>query len=312
MTRRSSMELRPLGDSGLSVSLIGLGCNNFGWRIDEKQTRRVVDAALGAGITFFDTADIYGDGASERQLGAALSSCRDDVIVATKFGHRNGPDFGLPKGSRKHVRRATEDSLRRLGTDYIDLQYQHNPDPDTPIDETLGELWALMDEGKIRAIGCTNVTARQLAAAEAAARAAGRPHFSVLQGRYSIINRAVGEEMIPMCRAYGMGFVPWCPLESGLLTGKYRRNESPPANSRLAAWRMDISEEEWDKADRAAAVAGQLGVTPLQLAMGALASQPAITSIIAGATGPEQVAQNVAAAARRFTAAELSRLESER
>jgi aryl-alcohol dehydrogenase-like predicted oxidoreductase len=310
MNSVNTLEAKPLGDSGIDVSAIGLGCNNLGWRIDARQTQRVVDAALDAGINFFDTADMYGKGASETELGAALGARRSEVTVATKFGHRNGPDFGVPKGSAAHVRRATEDSLTRLNTDYIDLQYQHSPDASTPIEETLEELWRLMDEGKIRAIGCSNFDADQIRGAENAARAAGRPHFCVLQSRYNIIDRSAAETLIPLCREYGMGFVPWYPLASGLLTGKYTRGEAPPEGSRFEAWSVSVQDDDWDRAERAAAFADRHGATLLETALSGLASEPEITSIIAGATRPEQLSENIRASARRFSDGELTELHT--
>jgi len=303
-----SAERRPLGDSGLEVSVAALGCNNLGRRIDADQTQRVVDAALEQGITFFDTADMYGGGASERVLGAALGDRRADVVIATKFGHPRGPDFGVPKGSAEHVRRATEESLERLATDYIDLQYLHSPDPDTPIEVTLEALWTLIDEGKVRAIACSNFSAVQLEEAEQVARSAGKPHFSAVQNKYNIIERGGGRDVLPLCREYGIGFVPWFPLASGLLTGKYTRGAKPPAGSRFETWGTEVSDEQWDAAERADAFAQELGWTLHELALGGLASEPGITSVIAGATSPEQLSANVAATAKRLDEGQLERL----
>jgi len=303
-----ALERRPLGDSGIDVSFVGLGGNNFGLRIDAETTTAVVSAALEAGITFFDTADMYGDGESEVLLGRALGGLREEVVVATKFGYRNGFDFGAPKGSAAHVRRSTEDSLRRLGTDYIDLQYHHSPDPETPVRETLEALWELMDEGKIRAIGCSNYSADQLQEAEDVAQEAGRPHFCVLQAKYNIVARDAREELIPLCRELGIGFVPWYPLHSGLLSGKYVRGAEPPAGSRLEAWKTAISDEEWEQAAKASAFAEARGLSLLELALGGLASESAVTSIIAGATSPAQVEQNVLAAQTRLSEPDVAAL----
>jgi aryl-alcohol dehydrogenase-like predicted oxidoreductase len=228
------VRVRALGAGGPQVSVVGLGCNNFGSRVDEAGTRAVVDAALEVGITLFDTADIYGSGGrSEEYLGAALEGRRDRVVLATKFGHPSGVDFGVPRGSREHIRRAVEESLRRLRTDWIDLYQQHRPDESTPIEETLGALTELVNEGKVRFIGSSNFTAAQVEEAEDAARSRGLARFVSAQNEYSFLRRDAEHELLPTCERLGIGVLPYFPLASGLLTGKYRRGEPAPPGSRL-------------------------------------------------------------------------------
>ncbi len=232
------MRYNPLGDSGLMVSVVGVGCNAFGARIDEDQTKAVVDAAIEQGITLFDTADSYGDGASEELLGRALGTRRESVLVATKFGmgDHDAEHFGA-HGSRRYVRRAVEASLRRLGTDYIDLYQLHRPDPITPIDETLDAMSDLVTEGKVRYLGSSNLSAWQVADADWVARTAGYHRFVSAQNEYSLYNRSAEDELLPACERFGIGLLPYFPLAYGLLTGKYRRGEAAPAGSRLEARR---------------------------------------------------------------------------
>src|SRR5690606_16918075 len=248
------MRYRRLGDSGLVVSAVGVGCNNFGRRLDADGTRAVVEAALEVGINFFDTADIYGDphGTSEEQLGAALKGRRDDVVIATKFGMdmhgANGPDYGA-RGARRYVMRAVEASLRRLNTDYIDLYQMHEPDPGTPIEETLSALDDLVRSGKARYIGCSHFAGWQIADAAWPARSAGLTRFISAQNHYNLLNREVEAEVLPACQRFGLGMLPYYPLASGLLTGKYRRGEKPPAGSRLAAggrYAERLAKAPWD------------------------------------------------------------------
>jgi aryl-alcohol dehydrogenase-like predicted oxidoreductase len=285
------VQQQPLGDSGLTVSRVGLGCNNFGGRIDKERSRAVVEAALEAGITFFDTAHSYGDGLSEAYLGELLEGRRDQVVLATKFGGRSEDSHGLRKGSRAYVRASLAESLERLRTDYVDLYYLHFPDAETPIAETLAALQELLDEGSVRAIGCSNLSIEQLREAEAAG------HFPALQENYNLLEREVEAELLPFCRAHGIGFVPYFPLASGLLTGKYRRGEPPPAGTRLADWSLPVPEDPWDELERLDAFARERGHTLLELAIAGLASQPGVSSVIAGATTPQQVRANAAAAA---------------
>jgi aryl-alcohol dehydrogenase-like predicted oxidoreductase len=285
------MELVDLGESGLRVSRVGLGCNNFGGRIDFAATRSVVEAALEAGVTFFDTAAIYGAGGdSERFLGEVLQGRRDEVVLATKFGW--GQERG--DGSPETVRASIEESLERLGTDFVDLYYLHKPDPETPIDETLGALDGLLRQGKVRAIGCSNFSAEQLSEADRVAHENGLGRFTVLQNHYSVLRRDDDEDVLPLCRELGVSYIPYFPLASGLLTGKYRRGEPAPDGTRLAG--REIEEERFDRVEACASFAEDHGHSLHELAICALASTPGVGSIIAGATKPEQVRANVAAA----------------
>lgn len=297
------MTYRRLGDSGLVVSVVGIGCNNFGRKLDLDGTRAVVDAALDAGITLFDTADIYGEpqGGSEELLGQALKGRRDDVVVATKFGMDmnglNGPDFGA-RGSRRYIARAVEASLRRLGTDHIDLYQMHEPDPGTPIDETLAALDDLVRDGKVRYLGNSNFSGWQIADADWVASSNGRARFISAQNHYSLLERSVEAEVIPACERFGLGMLPFFPLANGLLTGKYKREAQPPAGSRLSGggrYAERLAAADWDTIEAIEAYAAERGLTMLQVAIGGLAAQPAVTSVIAGATTPEQVVANAAA-----------------
>lgn len=280
------------------VSVVGVGCNAFGARIDEDQTREVVHAALDAGITLFDTADVYGDGVSEEFLGRALGSRREDVIVATKFGmgDHDSEHFGA-HGSRRYVRRAVEASLRRLGTDYIDLYQLHRPDPITPMEETLSAMSDLVTEGKVRYIGSSNLSAWQVADADWIARASGLHRFISAQNEYSLYNRLAEDELVPACEHLGVGVLPYFPLAYGLLTGKYGRDTQAPEGSRLA--RSDQAERlasaDWDRIDALRDFADSRDISLLTLAIGGLAALPAVGSVISGATRPEQVRANVEA-----------------
>jgi aryl-alcohol dehydrogenase-like predicted oxidoreductase len=300
------MELVELGGSGLRVSRVGLGCNNFGGRIGFDETQAVVEAALDAGITFFDTAEVYGSGGgSERFLGELLEGRRERAIIATKFAWE--ADAG--GGSAESVRRAIAGSLERLRTDYIDLYYLHRPDSKTPIGETLGALDSLVEAGTVRAIGCSNFSAEQLAEADRVARELGTARFTVLQNQYSLLVRGDEEDVLPACRDLGVGYVPYFPLGSGLLTGKYRRGEPAPEGTRLHG--REIEDERLARVERLTSYADERGHTILELAISALASTPGITSIIAGATRPEQVRANAAAAdGWRLDADELAALAS--
>lgn len=295
------METTPLGGSDLHVSRVGLGCNNFGRRIDRAATAAVVEAALEAGITFFDTADIYGSGDSERFLGAALGTRRDTVVIATKFGQ--DADVPGPGGSPAHVRRALELSLERLGTDVVDLYYYHRPDGVTPLAETLGTMRELVDEGEVRWLGLSNVGLEQLDEA-----AASEAPVVAVQNRYSLMDRRDDADVLPRCRELGIGYVPYFPLESGLLTGKYRRGAPAPAGTRLADTPTSLSDERFDRVEALTAFAAERGRTLLELAIGGLASMPGIASVIAGATSPEQVHANVAAGDWALDEAELDGL----
>jgi len=294
------MTYRPLGNSGLMVSSIGLGTNAFGSRIDADRTRAVVDAAIDAGITLFDTSDTYGVGASEELLGRSLGSRRDDVVVATKFGMdmggANGPDWGA-RASRRYVRKAVEASLRRLGTSYIDLYQLHQPDLVTPIEETLEALTELVQEGKVRYIGCSNFAAWEVVDAHWTATSAGLRPFVSAQNEYSLYNRAAEEELIPALEQLGMSLIAYFPLAYGLLTGKYRRGEKAPEGTRLAAENQAhrLAGADWDRIEALHAFADERGISILDVAVGGLAAQPTVGSVIAGVTRPEQVEGNVRA-----------------
>jgi aryl-alcohol dehydrogenase-like predicted oxidoreductase len=301
------MDIRPIGS--LRVAVVGLGCNNFGRRVDAAGADRVVAAALDAGVNFFDTADIYGDTHSEELLGRALGARRRDVVVATKFGM---PVDERRKGARpEYVRRALEDSLRRLGTDYVDLYQLHEPDPETPISATLEALDGLVREGKVREIGCSNFSAEQMVEAhEAAGYRAAR--FAGVQNEYSLLHREPEIGVLPECTRLGLAFVPYFPLASGLLTGKYRPGEPPPAGSRLSGGRLRdrfLDPPRVEAAERLRAFAESRGHTLLELAFGFLLAHPPVASVIAGATRPEQVAANAAAAGWRLTEEELDEVD---
>jgi aryl-alcohol dehydrogenase-like predicted oxidoreductase len=289
------MRLRNVGTSELVVSVVGLGCNNFGRRIDADRARAVVDAALDAGITFFDTAESYGDGASEEYLGLALAGRRDRAVVATKFGWVQGSG-GPASGSRESIRSAIEGSLRRLGIDSVDLYQYHRPDGITPIEETLGALNELVAEGKVRFIGSSNLSPLQIAEAAEVARERGWERFVSAQNEYSLLEREAERELLPVCEQLGIGFIPYFPLANGLLTGKYRRGEPPPSGSRLAGRVIDAEDESWDRIEALEAFARERGLELLDIAIGGLAAEVAVASVIAGATSPEQVRANAAAA----------------
>ena len=286
------MRTRMLGDGGPEVSVVGLGTNNFGRRCDLEQTRAVLDAALEAGVTLIDTADIYGDGSSEDYIGRVLEGRRVRVVLATKFGKpmSEGPD--VPRGSPEYIRWAVEGSLRRLRTDVIDVYQMHDPDKRTPIDETLGALDELVRAGKVRHVGSSNFTASQVEAADRVARERGTVRFVAAQNRYSLLERAAEEELLPACERLGIGMLPFFPLASGLLTGKYRRGEVA-TEGRLAG--RAIPAEQFDRVEALARFAEERGVSLLDVAVGGLAAMPAIVSVIAGATTPEQVRANVKA-----------------
>jgi aryl-alcohol dehydrogenase-like predicted oxidoreductase len=293
-----------LGDSDLVVSRVGLGCNNFGGRIDLERTREVVDAAIDAGVTFFDTADVYGNrGGSERLLGELLVGRRDRVVLATKFGNDMGDGAN---GSAEYARRAIRASLERLRTDRVDLYYYHRPDGVTPLSETLEAMQELVREGLTQTIGCSNFSADQLAEADRLARANGGPGFVAVQNEYSLLERDAERDALPLARELGVAFVPYFPLASGLLTGKYRRGEPPPQGTRLEGRAVD--DATFDRLEALEAFARERGRTLLELAIAALASQPGIPSVIAGATSAEQVRLNAAAADWELTADDLAEL----
>ncbi len=303
----SPIASRPLGDSGIQTPVVGLGCNNFGRRLDLDGTREVVDAALEAGVTFFDTADIYGRGQSEEQLGQLLEGRRDQVVLATKFGMDMGDGKG-PRGSSDYIRQAVEHSLRRLRTDMIDVYWYHQPDGVTPIAETLATLHELVTAGTVRAIGASNFDAAQIAEADAVAREQELTPFSAIQNEYSLLVREAERDALPACEQLGLGFVPYFPLASGLLTGKYRRGEDAPSGTRLAAREQVATPEQFDQLEALTAFAQERGVPLLSVAIGGLLARDVVSSVIAGATKPEQVRANAAAATWTPTTDDLSEL----
>ena len=294
------MEYRNLGSSGLRVSLVGLGCNNFGMRLDLEQTRAVVDRAFDLGITLFDTADMYGGrGGSETQLGKILGHRRKDIVLASKFGMAMSDDGTKIGASRRYIMSAVEDSLRRLKTDWIDLYQLHQPDPLTPLDETMQALDDLVTQGKIRYIGCSNLPSWQVVESQWISKSLGLNRFVSCQDEYNILNRNVEAELIPAMQKYGCGLLPYFPLASGLLTGKYKRKEMPEG-ARLTdmptfANRIYLTDENFDIVDNLNKFAQKTGHSILELAFGWMASRPTTASIIAGATKPEQIDANVAA-----------------
>jgi len=293
------MTYRPLGDTGLMVSAVGIGCNAFGQRVDQSGVSAILDAAQDVGVTLLDTADIYGRGASEELLGAALKGRRDEFVLATKFGMdmggANGADHDV-RGSRRYVRRAVEASLRRLQTDHIDLYQLHRPDPVTPIEETLSALTDLVREGKVGYLGCSNFAGWQIANADWTARTAGLERFASVQNHYSLLERGLEDEVVPAAEAFGLGVLPYYPLERGLLTGKYRRGEEPPAGSRATSapspW---LESADWDRIEALQAYAAARDLSILDVAIAGLAAQPTIASVISGATSADQVRANAAA-----------------
>jgi aryl-alcohol dehydrogenase-like predicted oxidoreductase len=299
---------RPVGSSDLEVSVVGLGCNNFGARLDEEGARAVVDAAFEAGITLFDTADSYGGGASEEFLGRALAGRRDGVVIGTKFGWGKGHgDSSTAGGSREYVRASIEASLLRLGTDYIDLYQYHRPDAVTPLEETLGVLDELVREGKVRHIGSSNLSAEQVREADRISAGHGRARFVSAQNRYSWLERDAETDLLPACAELSVGFIPYFPLARGLLTGKYRRDQPIPTGTRLSG-NLEVGEETWQQLEALDSFAGAHGVGLLDVAIGGLAAQPAVASVIAGAMTPEQVRANYAAGAWEPTHDELPQL----
>jgi aryl-alcohol dehydrogenase-like predicted oxidoreductase len=309
--REVIMEYRRLGNSGLQVSLAGLGCNNFGMRIDAEQSRAVVHCALDEGITLFDTADIYGNrGQSEEMLGKALGNRRHEIVLASKFGMAMGDGPYKTGGSRRYIMAACEGSLKRLGTDYLDLYQIHQPDPLTPEEETLAALDTLVRAGKVRYLGNSNYAGWQVANAAWIAKSHGWSPYISAQNQYNLLDRSIEKELIPACREFGVGILPFFPLASGFLTGKYRKGEEPAQGTRFAAMRRladpMLTDANFATLQRLDEFAGKSGHSLLELAVGWLATQPEITSVISGATSPEQVKQNVAAIGWRLSAEEMS------
>jgi aryl-alcohol dehydrogenase-like predicted oxidoreductase len=310
-----NMRYRTLGDSGLLVSVVGLGCNNFGGRLDVAGTRAVVDAAIDEGITLFDTAEMYGgNGGSELALGEVLAGRRDKVVLATKFGHQKvdmgyGPAAGA-KGGRGYIRVAVENSLRRLRTDYIDLYQLHTPDPLTPIEETIAALDELVAEGKVRYAGHSNLSGWQLADAAHKAEKAGRTPFISAQNHWSLLERGAEADVVPAAVHFGVGVLPYFPLANGLLTGKVRRGQEIPAGSRIAGRSHLVTEEKLEKVEKLIAWGAGRGVSILDIAIGGLAAQPGCASVIAGAMTPGQVQANAAAGRWVPAAEELAEIDA--
>ncbi|WP_046864097.1 aldo/keto reductase [Microvirga massiliensis] len=308
------MQLRNLGKSGLRVSTVGLGCNNFGGRLDLEASRRVVHKALDLGITFLDTADIYGDaGGSETILGEILGDHRKEIVLATKFGMVMSEERQLKGASRRYIMSAVEDSLRRLKTDWIDLYQLHTPDPHTPIEETLRALDDLVHQGKVRYTGCSNLPAWQVVEAQWTSRTLGLNAFVSCQDEYSLLVRDIERELVPAAQAYGLGVIPYFPLASGLLTGKYKHNAPLPEGTRLANTQRLASrymtERNWRKVERLTALCETRNRSLLELAFSWLLARPQVASVIAGATRPEQIEQNVAAAGWELSQDDLAEID---
>jgi aryl-alcohol dehydrogenase-like predicted oxidoreductase len=304
------MRYRQLGESGLTVSVIGLGGNNFGGRIGLKETRGVIDAAIDCGITLVDTADIYGNqGGSEELLGQVLAGRRQHVVLATKFGMDMG-DGTVARGSRNYIRRAVEASLHRLQTDYIDLYQYHAPDGITPLEETLATLDKLVTEGKVRYIGSSNFAGWQIADADWIARTEHQIRFVSAQNHYSLLHRDTEREVIPSCASRGVGLLPYFPLANGLLTGKYHRGQAAPRGSRLSGKESELTGDVFDTLESLERFGEKHGHSLLDVAIAGLAAMPAVASVIAGATKPEQVRANAAAAEWELSPDELAELRS--
>ena len=309
------MEQRNLGKSGLRVSVVGLGCNNFGGRIDFEATKKVVHKALDLGITFFDEADTYGDprGSSETYLGEILGDRRKDIVLATKFARPMDASGRFQGASRRYIMEEVEASLKRLKTDWIDLYQQHQPDPLTPIEETLRALDDLVHQGKVRYIGCSTLAAWEVVEAQWTARHHGLHHFVSCQEEYSLLGRRLDHEMMPMLQAYGLGLIAFAPLANGLLTGKYKRDAPLPQGTRLSYMQRSaaryLTEDNWAIVESLEGFAAERSHTLLELAISWLAQRPQVASVIAGATKPEQVEQNVRAAGWALTEAEMQEID---
>jgi aryl-alcohol dehydrogenase-like predicted oxidoreductase len=308
------MQKRRLGNSTLDVSVVGLGGNNFGGRIDFPAAERVVHAAIARGVNLIDTADSYGNrGGSEEALGRILGDKRKEIVLATKFGLPMDEAGALRGASRRYVMQAVEASLKRLRTDWIDLYQLHRPDPQTPIEETLRALDDLVRQGKVRFIGCSNLSAQQVIAAQEAARRHGLAAFVSCQDEYSLLVRGIERELVPAAKAHGLGILPYFPLASGLLTGKYRRGAPPPPGTRLAKnprhAQEFISERNWRIVAELEAFASRRGRSIVELAVSWLLRDPVVGSVIAGATTPEQVEQNVGAAGWTLSAEDLAEID---
>ena len=309
------MNYRRLGSSGLKVSEIGLGGNNFGWWADEKTSAPVIDAALAEGINFIDTADVYDRGLSEEYIGRALKGRRHQVVIATKFGMPMGNGPNDKGGSRQHIFDAADASLKRLQTDYIDLYYMHSADPTTPIEETLSALDSLMNNGKVRYIGCSNFAAWQVTDALWTSKTEHLATFVVVQQGYNLLSRGIERELVPCCQAHGLGVVPYSPLANGLLTGKYRQGQEPPPGSRLSStvlpgMKRVLAEANWAVLSKLETFARERNHAMGELAIAWLLSKPWLSSVIAGDHDAQQVKANAAAAAWKLTAEDVTAIEA--
>jgi aryl-alcohol dehydrogenase-like predicted oxidoreductase len=306
----TNIETRPLGHSGIQVSIVGLGCNQFGGRLDLEGTRAVIDGALSRGITFLDTADSYGGTRSEEFIGGVIKGRRKDVVLATKFGSDARDGWSGPRGAPDYIRHAVENSLRRLQTDVIDLYWYHRPDGVTPIGDTLTALDELVKAGKVRALGGSNFSAELIREAEQVARERGLTRFTAIQNEYNLLHREAERDALPLCEQYELAFIPYYPLASGLLTGKYRRDQAAPEGARLSGHEQIATDAQWQLVEALIAYAEDRGVRLTDVAIGALLAQPAVASVIAGATRPEQLESNAAAARWKPSAEDLAALRS--
>lgn len=308
------MKMRNLGASGLLVSEVGLGCNNFGSRLGQEEASSVVDAAIDAGVSFFDTSDVYGRTQSETMIGVALGARRKDVVISTKFGRPLDDNPYHGGGSRRWIIEACEGSLKRLGTDYIDLYQQHGPDPQTPIEETLEALNTLVQAGKVRYVGNSSFKSWQLVDADWTGRSRQSARYISTMNELSLLKRGAKEELLPLCERLGVGFLPYFPLAAGLLTGKYRRGEAPPEKARLANWgelgRKALEDANLARVEALRGWAEERGHTLLELAFSWLLSHRVVGSVIAGASNKEQVMANVAAAGWILTSEEQGDLDA--
>jgi aryl-alcohol dehydrogenase-like predicted oxidoreductase len=309
-TKDEPMDRRYIGgEAGLEVSLVGLGCNAFGNRVDEKGTHAVIDAAIDAGVDFFDTAETYGSGKSELFIGSGLRGKRDKVCLASKFGFATSHVAGKSRGTAENIRAALEQSLEKLQTDWIDLYQIHRPDPATPVAETMGALEDLVTTGKIRYYGCSYFSGAQMQEAVDVAKRDGLTGFVTAQNAWNVLEREIETDLIPVCEAAGIGLLPYYPIAKGLLTGKYRRGDAPPPGSRLAGDQY-LADANFDLLERLEGYARDHGYDLLTLAISWLAVQPVISSIISGASRPEQMAANSAAARWKLTAANCAEIDA--
>jgi aryl-alcohol dehydrogenase-like predicted oxidoreductase len=311
------MEYRNLGSSGLKVSTLGLGGNTFGWYIDEQDSATVINRALDSGINFLDTADMYDKGRSEEFVGRALKGKRTQILVASKFSFAMGDSPNERGASRWYITRAVEASLKRLNTDYLDLYQYHFPDPTTPIEETLRALDDLVKSGKVRYIGCTNFTGWQISEAQWTSRVNHLHSFVTVQTKYNLLERQIEQEIVPCCKAHGLGIIPWGPLAGGFLTGKYRRGEPPPAPAKVGMppkaynvlYKQLITDANWEKLEKLEAFAKDCGHKVGELAIAWLLMHPWVSTVIVGATKPDQIQANLAGAAWKMTPEEVARVE---